>query len=129
MKKAAALLLIFCLGTGLTPDLPSLTLEKSLLISELDKNPRQYERRKTLVQLKGAVTHQDTALNNWAFLEDDSGTVLLDFSAASPNIRLPRKAVGSAVIVEGRVSLDETVLNGYVLVPATYSLLLQELPK
>ncbi|MDR2431138.1 MAG: OB-fold nucleic acid binding domain-containing protein [Candidatus Margulisbacteria bacterium] len=117
MRRSFFLRLVFLAALSLAAPL---TLENPRPISELDKNYRDYARRRTLVQVRGEITHQDKAANNWAFLEDSSGAVLLDFSSAPPDVRLPRQKIGSILIVEGRVSLDETVLNGYVLLPEAY---------
>ncbi|GBR72544.1 hypothetical protein NO1_0055 [Candidatus Termititenax aidoneus] len=117
----AALLL-----TGCQPDtapeisLPALTLPQPQKISELDKNYKQLAKAKTLVQIRGKIIYQSRTTGGWAFVEDDTGTALLDFEPTSPNFTLPPKQLGKTLTAEGRVSLDESVINEYLLVPATY---------
>jgi hypothetical protein len=119
----AALLL-----SGCQPDaapeipLPAFTLSQPQKISELDKNYKQYAKAKTLVQIRGKIIYQSRTTGGWAFVEDDTGTVLLDFEPTSPNFTLPLKQLGKTLTAEGRVSLDESVINEYLLVPTTYKL-------
>jgi hypothetical protein len=114
--------------SGCQPDtapeisLPALTLAKPQNISELDKNYKQYAKAKTLVQIRGKIIYQSRTTGGWAFVEDDTGTVLLDFEPTSPNFTLPLKQLGKTLTAEGHVSLDESVINEYLVVPISYKL-------
>ncbi|MDR2428975.1 MAG: hypothetical protein LBD62_04140 [Candidatus Margulisbacteria bacterium] len=119
----AALLLSGCQPAA-APEisLPALTLPNPQKISELDKNYKRYAKAQTLVQIRGKIIYQSKTTGGWAFVEDDTGTVLLDFEPASPNFTLPPKQLGKTLTAEGRVSLDESVINEYLLIPTTYKL-------
>ncbi|MDR1113529.1 MAG: hypothetical protein LBL50_00365 [Candidatus Margulisbacteria bacterium] len=102
--------------------LPALTLQNPQKISELDKNYKQYAKAKTLVQIRGKIIYQSRTTGGWAFVEDDTGVVLLDFEPTSPNFTLPPKQLGKTLTAEGRVSLDESVINEYLLIPTSYKI-------
>lgn len=123
IKFFALCLVIFCLtGCRQEPEitLPELTLSEPQAINIIDRNYKQLIRNKNIVQIKGEIIHQSKADTSWAFIEDNTGTALLDFSAVSTNIFLPPQSIGSTIIVEGRISADDTVMNEYVIVPSTY---------
>jgi hypothetical protein len=114
--------------SGCQPDaapeipLPELTLANPQKISELDKNYKRYAKARTIVQIRGKIIYQSKTTGGWAFVEDDTGTVLLDFEPASPNFSLPLKQLGKTLTAEGRVSLDESVINEYLIVPVSYKI-------
>ena len=127
MRKIWFLLLILaalpgCRSAAENYALPKLTLPAPQKISEVDKNYKRYLRSNTLVQIQGKITHQSKALGNWAYVEDDTGMVLINFDRTSPNFSLPLNKVGNTITVEGRVSPDDTVINEYLLIPAAYRL-------
>jgi hypothetical protein len=117
----AALTFLGCQNAG-TPDtvLPELTLKTPQKISEIDRVYQRYAKNKTLVQVRGKIIYQSKTTGSWAFVEDDTAMVLLDFASASPNFSLPLRQTGKMITVEGRVSLDDTVINDYLLIPTTY---------
>lgn len=102
--------------------LPALTLSAPQKISELDKNYKRLVKNKTLVQLKGKIIQQSKTPPHWAFIEDDTGIVLLDFAATSPNLSLPPKQINKTLIIEGFISPSETIINEYLIIPTTYKL-------
>ena len=102
--------------------LPELTLPAPQKINTIDKDYKRLARNKTTVQVKGKIIHQSKTAPGWAFIEDDTAIVLLDFETASANIILPAKQIGKTLTVEGYVSPDETVINEYLIVPVTYKL-------
>ncbi|MDR1453384.1 MAG: hypothetical protein LBJ25_05365 [Candidatus Margulisbacteria bacterium] len=102
--------------------LPPLTLSQPQKISELDKNYKRHAKAQTLVQIRGKIIYQSKTTGGWAFVEDDTGLVLLDFEATSPNFTLPPQQLGQTLTAEGRVSLDESVINEYLLIPLSYKI-------
>ena len=126
MKRCGIWFLFLVLLTGCrvtsakTAVLPGLTLSEPQKISEIDKNYKRYLRNNTLVQIRGTIVYQSKALGNWAYVEDDTGMVLLNLNNTSPNFLLPLNKVGKTITVEGLLYPDDTVINEYLIVPITY---------
>ena len=53
-------------------------------------------------------------------VEDKTGMVFVDFLSSSPNIFLPVEQREEELVIEGRLEVDDTILNGYKVIPYAY---------
>jgi len=95
-------------------------------ISYLDKYYRYFIGKNKPVRFKGEIVYQGKLKGAWAFVEDDTGMVFVDFMASSPNILLPVEQRKEEVIIEGHLHLDDTILNNYKIVPYAYEFIREE---
>lgn len=89
---------------------------------ELEKNQNIYIRRRIPVRVRGVIKYHDAVLGHWAFLRTTTSLIYVDFSSVSANITLPKRKISKELIIEGHMISDETVLNGYALIPYAYEI-------
>lgn len=89
-------------------------------VAEIEKRPKAYLNKKYPVRFKGYIKYYDKVLGQWAFIETAQGLIFVDFSATTPNIGLTKRPISNEIIFEGYLMTDDTVLNGYALVPYGY---------
>jgi hypothetical protein len=94
--------------------------EQTSLIKDLDKDYIKIVRQKTPVRIQGVIKYQCRIKGAWAFIDDGSSMVFVDFMAPTGNILLPTKQYQNPIIIEGRLVIDDTVLNNYHLIPYAY---------
>lgn len=90
--------------------------------TELEKNQNAYIRRKIPVRVQGEIKYYDGVLGQWAFLKTSTSLIYVDFSTVSANISLPKKKINRELVIEGYLVGDETVLNGFAVVPYAYEI-------
>jgi hypothetical protein len=100
--------------------LPFTETLKTVTIKELDKTYPTYVRGKQPVRIQGKIKYQCKIKGLWAFVDDGSGLLFIDFEPATPNIALPTHQYPYTITIEGRITPDETVLNNYHIIPTAY---------
>jgi hypothetical protein len=93
---------------------------KTITIKELDKTYPQYLRNKSRIRIQGTIKYQCKIRGLWAFIDDTTGLIFVDFAPTTPSISLSTHQYSYPIIIEGLLTPDETVLNNYHIIPTGY---------
>lgn len=101
------------------------TLEDTSIttIKEMDTTYTRLIRYNQPVRVKGTIKYQCKIKGSWAFIDDTTGLVFINFAATSPNISIPKHQLRNPIVIEGHVKPDNTVVNDYHILPYAFEFL------